>query len=190
MYYPFAIPLASKSFSAISFPIKPIVNNNVKSVPLKMIGFRGYKLCGNSIVTLGIAGTAQTNIYRESCVNYLNAKHRCDKAFVLDIWNLKFGRKEKSVQSDYDPYFKYTLGTFVHEPEFSNDLEEVCDKGIHFFLREELAETYADGDIISQEGNDVIMWNDDGELKYTYNNTHIASFVNTNDIKFCRANKF
>jgi len=180
MYFPVVFPFhATGCFK--SFPLKV--------QPVKMIGFRGYKRCGDSIVTLGISDNARTNIYRDSCKNKLTAKHRCDKAFVLDIWNTKFGCHENSVSSDTISTFKYTIGTFVEEPKFSNDLEMVCDQGIHFFLREDLAETYIE-DVFSQEGNNVAFWKEDGSIICIFEDSKIEQFVFVNHLKFCRVNKF
>lgn len=72
----------------------------------------------------------------------LGRKCRCDKAKVLDIYNV-MNRDEKYVAacSGYDDRFIYALGKEVCEPEF-DPAPEMCAPGIHFFISEKEAKDY------------------------------------------------
>ena len=98
--------------------------------------FIGFKKASGYIVVLEIPADAQ----RSSATTL---KCRCDKAKVLRIENLDGSISEKkSIASNYDEKFIYTVGETVQVEGFDTDRWNECSRGIHFFLSRELAVQY------------------------------------------------
>ena len=70
------------------------------------------------------------------------AKCRCNKAKVLDIRDIKTGKKVKEIRSNYDSNFIYKVGEIVHVDNFDNNRWNECATGIHFFINKENAINY------------------------------------------------
>ena len=49
----------------------------------------------------------------------------------------------KSVSSDYNNRFIYTIGEIVEVTNFDEDRWNECSTGIHFFLNKEIAKQYS-----------------------------------------------
>ena len=98
--------------------------------------FIGYKRTGDLIVKLQITENAK----RSSATS---RKCRCSEAKVLSITNLDGSdAKTKSVASNYDPNFIYTVGETVRVPDFDEDRWKECSAGIHFFITRQEAVNY------------------------------------------------
>ena len=70
-------------------------------------------------------------------------KCRCSKATVLAIENYDGSKaKVKSVCSNYDSDFIYTVGETVEVENFDEDRFRECSTGIHFFIAREMAVKY------------------------------------------------
>ena len=70
-------------------------------------------------------------------------KCRCNKAKVLQILNRDRTKANvKSVPSEYDSEFIYTVGEIVQVDNFEEDRWKECAPGIHFFINFEEAVNY------------------------------------------------
>ena len=70
-------------------------------------------------------------------------KCRCDKAKVLEIYNLDGTvADEREVRSDYDNDFIYAVGKTVKVKDFDTDRWNECSTGIHFFINRQEAINY------------------------------------------------
>jgi len=98
--------------------------------------FIGYKKAHGYIVRLEILSDAR----RSSATS---RKCRCDKAKVLSIQNVDGTQANiKSVSSNYNNDFVYTVGEIVTEPNFCEDRWNECAAGIHFFTNRQWAVNY------------------------------------------------
>ena len=98
------------------------------------IFFRNY-----SIIKLRIPEDAK----RSSAISGYGAKCRCNKAEVLDIFDINNKSKKYSVAvSLYDKTFLYTVGKMVVVDDFCEDRFKECAPGIHFFMSSFEAVTY------------------------------------------------
>lgn len=97
--------------------------------------FIGYKKAGGCLIELLILEDAK----RSSATT---AKCRCNKAKVLDIENIRTGKKVKEIRSDYDINFIYKVGEIVRVDNFDNNRWNECGTGIHFFINKENAINY------------------------------------------------
>lgn len=55
---------------------------------------------------------------------------------------------------------EYRVGAFVEEPSFNTDREEVCAKGIHYFVTRATAESYG---LEELENGMLTQWHDNGQ---------------------------
>ncbi|MFR2570134.1 MAG: pentapeptide repeat-containing protein [Clostridia bacterium] len=97
--------------------------------------FIGYKKAKGCLIELLILEDAK----RSSATT---AKCRCNKAKVLDIRDIKTGKKVKEIRSNYDSNFIYKVGEIVHVDNFDNNRWNECATGIHFFINKENAINY------------------------------------------------
>ena len=98
--------------------------------------FIGYKKASGHIVELEILSEAQR-------LSAAGRKCRCDKAKVLSIQNLDGTISErKSVASNRDGNFIYTVGEIVEVKDFDTDRWNECSTGIHFFINRQEAVDY------------------------------------------------
>ena len=98
--------------------------------------FIGYKKASGHIVELEILSEAQR-------LSAAGRKCRCDKAKVLSIQNLDGTISErKSVASNRDGNFIYTVGEIVKVKDFDTDRWNECSTGIHFFINRQEAVDY------------------------------------------------
>lgn len=95
------------------------------------------------IVVLEIPDGANTNIGRSNVLkkNKETAKYRCDKAKVIDIYDLDYN-KHSEAYSIFKNSFCYKVGEIITEPLYDKNKTNVCTTGIHFFLNEYMAYTY------------------------------------------------
>jgi uncharacterized protein YjbI with pentapeptide repeats len=98
-------------------------------------GFIGYKKASGCLIELLILEDAK----RSSATT---AKCRCDKAKVLEIRDIKTGKKVNKVNSDYNVNFIYEVGEIIHVDDFDNNRWNECSTGIHFFVNKENAINY------------------------------------------------
>ena len=98
----------------------------------QIIGWK--KLLGGLIAKLQIPESAKRS-------HAFGRKCRASEALVLEIWN-----KDKQVDcgfSTHDQHFKYEVGKIVMPKEpFSDDWQNECASGIHFFITRLEAENY------------------------------------------------
>ena len=98
--------------------------------------FVGWKKAAKMIVKLLIPESAK----RSSATSL---KCRCSEAKVLEIQNLDGSdSKLKSVPSDKDSSFIYTIGEIVKVDDFDENRWTECSTGIHFFISREAAVLY------------------------------------------------
>ena len=98
--------------------------------------FVGWKKAAEMIVKLLIPESAK----RSSATSI---KCRCSEAKVLEIQNLDGSdSKLKSVPSDRDSSFIYTIGETVKVDDFDENRWNECSTGIHFFISREAAVLY------------------------------------------------
>ena len=97
--------------------------------------FIGYKKADECIVKLLILEDSK----RSSATT---SKCRCDKAKVLDIENIKTGKKLKEIRSNYNNNFIYKVGEIVSVDNFDNNRWNECSTGIHFFMNKNNAIDY------------------------------------------------
>ena len=97
--------------------------------------FTAFKRASGYIVELEIPADA----LRSSSTT---RKCRCSKAKVISITNLDGTPSDvKSVASEYNPKFIYTIGETVEVPNFDTNRWNECAPGIHFFItRQEAVE--------------------------------------------------
>ena len=70
-------------------------------------------------------------------------KCRAEYAEVLEIWNGKRQLKKATSKSQHDSSFIYKIGETVRPfKPFSENWQEECDSGIHFFITRLEAENY------------------------------------------------
>ena len=70
-------------------------------------------------------------------------KCRCDKAKVLEIYNLDGAvSEERECYSSYDDSFIYEVGKTVKVDDFDEDRWSECSQGIHFFMSRQEAIDY------------------------------------------------
>ena len=70
-------------------------------------------------------------------------KCRCDKAKVLEIYNLDgVVSEERKCYSSYDDSFIYEVGKTVKVDDFDEDRWNECSQGIHFFINRQDAVDY------------------------------------------------
>jgi len=104
----------------------------------------GYKKIQDGyIVKLAILEDGKNNELRKDVKrqNIKNAKMRCSKALVLDIY--KFNECEKTRIDKgyglYDTNFCYEVGKEIEVNDYDDNLTNICSTGIHYFLSEEPA---------------------------------------------------
>ena len=99
--------------------------------------FTGWKKCKNNyIVELLIPEEAKR-------LSSTRRKCRCDKAIVVSIQNINGSIADvKTVCSQYDENFFYTVGEVVSVDNFCEDRWRECGAGIHFFINRQEAVDY------------------------------------------------
>ena len=112
---------------------------NIKYIPMTCPDngcFTAWKKANGMIVKLLIPEDAR----RSSATG---RKCRCDKAQVIAIEAIGGEQTDiKSVCSDYNKDFVYTVGKTVTEPNFCEDRFMECAAGIHFFINRQEAVDY------------------------------------------------
>ena len=94
------------------------------------------------LATLEIPDDAQTNTKRNNIINAQYAKYRCNKALVVSIVCVETNVEEsRGVSGFWDKTLEYRVGEMV-QTDFDVDVNNVCGKGIHFFLNKQRALTY------------------------------------------------
>ncbi len=101
-----------------------------------------YKICTTNgkdrvLVTLQIPDDALSNINRKNIDDPIKAKYRTNKAIVVDIENAKSCHTLFS-----NKIIHYNVGDTIIIDDFDLDLENVCSRGIHFFIDKERALLY------------------------------------------------
>lgn len=99
--------------------------------------FTGWKKCRNDyIVELLIPSEAKR-------LSSTGRKCRCNKAIVVSIQNIDGSiANVKTVCSQYDEKFFYTVGEAVSVDNFCEDRWRECSAGIHFFVNRQEAVDY------------------------------------------------
>ena len=98
--------------------------------------FIGWKKASGYIVKLQITEDARrSSAEGEKC--------RCDKAYVVEIQNIDGTKADiKTVHSNHDANFVYTVGATVAVSDFDGDRWNECAPGIHFFIDRRAAVEY------------------------------------------------
>ena len=98
--------------------------------------FIGYKKADGKIVKLKVTAASQ----RSSATS---RKCRCSEAIVLSITNMDgTDANVKSVSSNWDSDFVYTIGETVRVDNFETNRWIECAAGIHFFITRQEAVNY------------------------------------------------
>nr|DAZ25627.1 MAG TPA: hypothetical protein [Caudoviricetes sp.] len=96
----------------------------------------GKKCKDNYIVELQIPSEAKR-------LSAAGRKCRCDKAIVVSIQNIDGSIADvKTICSQYDNKFFYTVGETVSVDNFCEDRWQECAAGIHFFINRQEAVNY------------------------------------------------
>ena len=130
-----------------------------------------YKACRNSIVTLEpLEGI--NNEKRDSVVDPLHAKFRCDKARVISIINVNTGEEMDQDRSIRDENFIYKKGEIVLCDNFDPDIDMVCGGGIHYFKRKEAALSWFYQNNNTFPNGKCVVWHENGnkQLEGFYKN--------------------
>lgn len=110
--------------------------DTIHSVCPETGGFIGWKRCQNNrVVKLYIPASAKRS-------SNIGRKCRCNKAFVLEIYDITTNKKCNIAQSIYDPNFKYKKFRMIKSKEFCENKWESCAQGIHFFMEKREAMEY------------------------------------------------
>lgn len=123
----------------VNSPLSKISNTNhfgtvitqVHKVTKKMLVYK--KLYGGKVATLQLE---KGQVFQSE--NYY--KCRTDRALVISIESVDGRTQYESGVSMFDSNFKYVVGQMVSS-DYDKRIEE-CGRGIHFFLRRDLAEMY------------------------------------------------
>jgi antitoxin component YwqK of YwqJK toxin-antitoxin module len=109
-----------------------------------MLGYKVAKsLDKRVVITLEIPEDAITNMKRSNIVKAETAKYRTMKAKVIKIEDSDGKTYNEAVSFNYSKNtLTYKLDEELVCHDFDMNLEDVCSKGIHFFLSKSLAETY------------------------------------------------
>lgn len=94
------------------------------------------------LVTLIITSDSLTTLERKDIIFKEKSKYRCKKAFVWKIIDIKTGEKVDEAYSFANNLFKYKINEIVEEPTFDENIQNLCSKGIHFFLEKQVAIEY------------------------------------------------
>jgi hypothetical protein len=98
--------------------------------------FIAWKKASGCLVKLMICKTAK----RSSATTL---KCRCSSAKIIGIYNMDFEMSDqKTVSSDHDSDFIYTVGKISKVDDFDEDRWNECSTGIHFFMSKEVAKNY------------------------------------------------
>jgi uncharacterized protein YjbI with pentapeptide repeats len=99
--------------------------------------FIGWKVASGLIIKLKILANSR----RMNAIG--SRKCRTDRTQVIGIYRKGSSRVcAHSVNSDRNPQFIYSLGSFVEEPNYDPDITVECSRGIHFFLTRDEAEAW------------------------------------------------
>ncbi len=131
-------------------------NINITDSTVYKLGFHKESYV---LIYLELLNDSITNINRSSVINKKYAKHRCDKALVKKIINVKSNKEYETAISLYDNNFKYHLGKII-VTDFDSNLENVCSTGIHFFLDKERALLY--NNPYTYNNDEYKTWHDNG----------------------------
>ncbi len=116
--------------------------NRAKDIPFIPIAcpsdgeFIGWKKVGGNLIKLRIPEDARRcSATTEKC--------RCDKAFVMGIFNLDGTDSELTeiINLNYEPTI-YKVGEMVYPDSFDDNRWDECSHGIHFFINKENAIRY------------------------------------------------
>jgi antitoxin component YwqK of YwqJK toxin-antitoxin module len=134
------------------------------------------------IIQLEIPEDAITNMNRKNIVNNDTAKYRTDKAKVMDIYDF-CGNNYEEASSIYDKNFCYKKGEIISENTFDKKLENVCTKGIHFFLYENIARNYIYYYTNPENENGlIILFYDNGQVYEEF--TVVNGYIDGKRIKY------
>ena len=98
-----------------------------------------YKSAGKYIIELDVDIFIGHNNLNRKVMDSNYAKYRCDRAYVNRIYN-KFTKDEiKSIQSDHNNNFIYQTGQIVTVSDYDTNNDNICARGIHFYLSEQAA---------------------------------------------------
>jgi hypothetical protein len=140
-----------------------------------------YKSCYDDkgdkwLIVLKRTPTTITNEKRNSIVDAPKAKHRGNEFEVIMIVNIN--NPNITLDTFTNKYnlnvlssATYTVGKIVKpEKEFCNDLERVCESGIHFFIDVLRAISYNHDQKQPQDFNGIwIKYHDNGKIEKKYN---------------------
>lgn len=153
-----------------------------------------FKSAGNCIVKLRIDTkdkNTKTNLSRTGILkkNKLFAKYRTNRAYVVSIIDKDSKEKLDKIRSDQDKDFEYVAGEYKEEANYDTNIDEICTRGIHFYLSEKVAffhnktiengnckDWYENGQIASEDNyvngekhGVQTSWYENGQIKSVYN---------------------
>ena len=117
-----------------------VVSNKLVSYPLKIHKIPKFEVIAYKVLKDDKIATLQ--ILSRWVEDIDTGKCKCSKAKVLHITDLKYGFIYNKGTSLYDDKFIYEVNKIVNVPIPVLDYNQVCSKGIHFFLTKEGAINY------------------------------------------------
>jgi len=153
----------------------------------KMIGYKAAGARYSYIVTLEIDLNQPNNLNRTGLLDPNYAKYRCKCAKVLAIEHKTTGKNIDVVRSGYNTNFLYKVGETITEENYTEDSDQVCGNGIHFFLTKNQAKFYR-----SLIDGECLRWYTNGALfgKSCYENGQLNGpsttyYLNNNKMSEC-----
>ena len=167
MFYGFALSFCTRRPIFLFFPSDKklkLLSSNYMIIQTHKNQYRMivYKSAGQCIVELELLPDSLTNLKRGNVIDSNHAKFRCNKALVMGIYDKFTEEKVEVVGSDYDRSFKYEVKRIMEEPEYDNNVDIVCSKGIHFYLTKETA--FFHGFDTSKYSGRYKSWHENGNL--------------------------
>jgi antitoxin component YwqK of YwqJK toxin-antitoxin module len=107
----------------------------------------GYKAAKNGdrrvVITLEIPEDALSNIERTSVKFKETAQYRANKVKVLKIEDSE-GKEYDTAETAFfsKKILVYKVGEVLEEPTYDMDVEQVCSRGLHFFLERKVSEQF------------------------------------------------
>jgi hypothetical protein len=127
----------------------------------------GWREPKRLVIELLIPEEAKTNIHRKKNIKFPStASYRTNIVFVNKIYDPETKNEYYHAESMYSVNYTGQLFMYVKnrwiEESFDSDLDNVCSKGIHFFLYKEIAEQFA---LIKKENGTMDQYEPEQRLK-------------------------
>ena len=108
----------------------------------KVCYYKNNILAGHAIAILEIPKANNRNtMSRTNIKDPFCAKYRCERAYVLKMFDIETGERVEKASSCFRRAFIYRIGEWV-ESGFDSNIENVCGPGIHYFISIECAKYF------------------------------------------------